>query len=71
MDPISAAAGMTAASRRFEASAGRVARMDVEPGVDLAREALELIGAKAQFKASAQLVRVADEMLGALLDIKA
>lgn len=73
MDPITAARyGMMSATRRFEASAERVARMgDSETSdVDLGAEVVEQVKAKRQFTASAEIVRIADEMWDALLHIQ-
>lgn len=73
MDPIATAQyGMLAASRRFEASANRVAQMGV-PGrqVDMATEIVEQMGAKHQFSANALVIRTAQDMAGELLDIVA
>ena len=71
-----AAAGMFAAADRLSASAQRTAAWSVEEGkaeskVDLAKEAVEQISAKTDFKANAAVAKTADEMMGALLDIKA
>ncbi|MFN3513788.1 MAG: flagellar basal body rod C-terminal domain-containing protein [Phenylobacterium sp.] len=73
MDPIATAAyGMFQASKRFEASALRTAQMgDPEAQVDLVAETVEQIGAKTAFSANAAVVRTADEMNKALLDILA
>jgi flagellar hook protein FlgE len=72
MDPIAIASyGLFAASRRLEASAGRVAGMSMNSDVDLGREMVEQISAKHQFKASINVIKTADEMLGELLDMKA
>ncbi len=73
MDPIATAQyGMLAASRRFEASADRVAQMNV-PGadIDLSTEIVEQITAKHAFSANAAVIRTAQEMAGDLLDIVA
>jgi flagellar hook protein FlgE len=72
MDPISAARyGMLSATRRFEASAERVARMgDENSDVDLGRETIEQLTASNQFVASAEIVRIADRMWDALLDVQ-
>ena len=59
MDPIATAQyGMLAASRRFEASASRVAQMGA-PGaeVDLAAEVVSQITAKHEFSANASATR--------------
>lgn len=80
MDPISIArGGLMAASARFEASAGRTARMgasDPATGaagedVDLASEAVEQVEAKRAFSANLGVIRVADEMWRALIDMQA
>jgi len=71
MDPMSAARyGMMSATRRFDASAERVARSgDPETGsdVDIGGEVVEQVEAKQQFSASAQVIRVADDMWRALI----
>lgn len=73
MDPIATASyGMLAATRRFEASAVRVAQMgDPSADVDLGREIVEQISAKHAFSANAAVARTAQDMLGDLLDIVA
>lgn len=67
------AAGIANAINRFDASAQRTARWGSPAGgdVDLAQEAVEMIGAKAALKANVQVMRTADEMTGVLLDILA
>ncbi len=69
-----AVAGMSAAADRFSASARRTAAWSVDPAkpeqdVDLGHEAVEQISAKTDFKANAAVIKTADEMTGALLDI--
>ena len=66
------AAGMQRAADRFEASASRVARTGtgLDHG-DIASEMVEVLEAKAAFKASTTIVRVADEMTGSAIDILA
>lgn len=69
-----AAAGMTAATDRLSASAQRTAAWGVEQvqgqqKIDLAKEVVEQVSAKTDFKANAAVARTADEMTGALLDI--
>ena len=69
-----AAAGMFAAADRFTASAQRTVAWGAEQTesqqkVDLAHEAVEQVSAKADFKANAAVIRTADEMTGALLDM--
>jgi flagellar hook-associated protein FlgK len=66
------ASGMHRAADRFEASAARVARFGTGLGeVDLATEMVEVMMAETDFKASAKIVRIADEMAGSLIDILA
>lgn len=69
-----AAAGMFAAADRLSASAQRTVAWGVEQAqdqqkTDLAKEAVEQVSAKTDFKANAAVVRTADEMTGALLDM--
>ena len=66
-----AAAGLSAATVRLDASAQRTARWGQDPAVDLAKEAVEQVTAKAAFKANVAVIRAADEMMGELLDILA
>jgi len=64
------AAGLHAATQRFETSAARIARFGTGPEpVDLATEMVTIIEAKADFKAAAKIVGVARDMDRALLDI--
>jgi len=63
-----AAAGVTAASARFEASARRTA---ADPLADLAGETVERIGAEIALKANASVLLTADAMTGTLLDMLA
>ncbi len=58
-------AGMTAASRQFDASAVRTV-----DGGDPATEAVSQISAKTDFEASAKVVQTADQMMGSLLNMK-
>lgn len=68
----SGVAGMHRASDRFEASASRVARYGTGLAeVDIATEMVNVMEAKAQFKASATIVRAADEMAKSTIDILA
>lgn len=72
MDPISTARyGMMAATQRLNASASRVAGMAGDGGVDYASEAVTQIEAKQAFKANASVIKVADQMMQALLDLQA
>jgi flagellar hook protein FlgE len=68
-----AASGLQAAVSRLNASADRTARMGLSQGgdVDLAAESVARIEAGAAFKANVAVIRTADQMTGALLDILA
>ncbi len=67
-----ASSGVQAAFARADASAARTVRFGArEPEPDLAREAVEQVGAKAELRANLAVMRTADQMLGALLDMKA
>jgi hypothetical protein len=71
MNPISTARyGMMAASQQLADSASRVAQMAGGGAGDYATEAVTQIEAKQAFSANAHVVRVADEMWQALLDIQ-
>ena len=71
MDPISIARyGMMAATRQLSASATRVAGMAGDSSVDYASEAVTQIQARQSFKADVAVIRVADEMMQALLDLQ-
>jgi flagellar hook protein FlgE len=68
MDPISVARyGLMAASASLDASAARTAQAG---GVHLAAEAVTQIQARQQFSANLGVIRVADEMWRALIDIQ-
>jgi flagellar hook-associated protein FlgK len=71
MDPISVARyGLMAASASLDASAARTAQAGGDGGVDLAAEAVTQIQARQQFSANLGVIRVADEMWRALIDIQ-
>lgn len=72
MDAISTARyGMLAASRRFEDAASRtVAAASAGADGDLVGGVVDMIQAKTAFAASAKVVRIADQMWDALLDIQ-
>ena len=71
MDPISTARyGIMAAERRFADSAARVARMAGDDSVDYGTEAVQQVTAKQAFTANVQVVKVADQMWQALLDLQ-
>jgi hypothetical protein len=63
-----AAAGMSNALNRFETSARRTASGSLDT---LPQDAVEQMEAKTAFSANVAVARTADEMIGALLDIKA
>jgi len=63
-----AAAGVAAASARFEASARRTA---ADPLADPAGEAVERIAAEVAVAANVSVLRAADDMAGTLLDMLA
>lgn len=66
------ATGMHRASSQLEQSAGRIARIGVEGNdIDISTEMVNVIHAEANFKASAKVVGVAQDMSKALLDILA
>lgn len=66
-----AAAGMSAAANRLDASAQRTAAWEArETDTDLAKEAVEQISAKTDYKANVMVAKTADQMTGALLDMK-
>jgi flagellar hook protein FlgE len=73
MDPISTARyGMMAAQQSLDASAGRVVGMaDPTSGVDYGQEAVSQIEAKQAFSANIGVIKVADEMWNALLNLQA
>jgi flagellar basal body rod protein FlgC len=66
-----AASGLQAAVSRLNASADRTARMGLSQDVDPVHESVERIEAGAAFKANVAVIRTADQMTGALLDILA
>jgi flagellar basal body rod protein FlgC len=63
-----AASGIAAATDRFAASAARTAR---DPLADLPGEIVERVTSEAAFKANVAVMKTADDMYGALLDILA
>ena len=66
-----AAAGMSAAANRLDASAQRTAAWEArETDTDLAKEAVEQISAKTDYKANVMVAKTADQMTGALLDMR-
>jgi len=72
MDPISTARyGMMAAAQQLGASANRIAAMPGDSSIDYATEAVNQIEAKQAFKADVGVIKVADEMWQALLNLQA
>jgi hypothetical protein len=72
MDAIStAAAGMAAASARFDDAAGRLARSGAGDDQAMAQAAVASIQTEAAFAADTKVVKAADQMMGALLDVTA
>ena len=72
MDPISTARyGMMAAAQQLGASGSRVARMAGDSSIDYAAEAVNQLEAKQAFKADVGVIKVADEMWQALLNLQA
>ena len=66
-----AAAGMTAAAHRLTASAERTATWNARASdTDLVKEAVEQVSAKTDFQANIAVLKTADKMTGALLDLK-
>lgn len=63
-----AAGGVAAATARFEQSARRTAQTPLD---NLEAEMVERIEAKTEFSANLAVLRTADDMAGALLDILA
>lgn len=63
-----AAAGIASAFQRFDASAARTAARPLD---DLAGEAVERAQARVAVQANAAVLKTADDMTGALLDILA
>jgi len=61
-----AAAGITAATNRFEASAKRVAQ---DPGADLGSEIVEQKLAGVEVEANIAVLKTADKMTKSILDI--
>jgi len=63
-----AASGIASATARFDASAQRTAR---DPLANLAEETVERIQAETALKANVSVIKTADDMTGALLNILA
>ena len=73
MNPIATAQyGLFAAGQRLASSAERVSRMgDPSADIDLAKEVVEQVSAKQDFRANLAVIRTSNEMTDALLDILA
>jgi hypothetical protein len=70
----SALGGLAAHQRLLEESAGRIARVGRPPPaepVDLPRETVQILVARTGYEANLRTIKVADEMLGTLLDVLA
>jgi hypothetical protein len=70
----SALSGLAAHQRLLEDSARRIARIGRPPPaepVDLARESVQIMVARTGYEANLRTIKVADEMLGTLLDVLA
>jgi flagellar hook-associated protein FlgK len=71
MDPlVTARYGLFAAEHAFEASAVRVASAPADPKVDLGQEMVGMIQAKHAFSANLAVVRFAQDMWKALLELQ-
>jgi flagellar basal body rod protein FlgC len=71
MDPIATARyGLTAATRRFETSATRIAQMGADDTVDVGDEMVGMIEAKHSFEANLTVVRFAQDMWDSLLKLQ-
>ncbi|MBX3485775.1 flagellar basal body rod C-terminal domain-containing protein [Phenylobacterium sp.] len=71
MDPIATARyGLMAASRRFEASAVQIANVRGDDTVDLGKEVVEMVQAKAAFSANISVIRFAQDMWDSLLELQ-
>ena len=68
-----ATSGMSAALRRFDASASAIARQyeAEERELELADEVTNIVTAKAEFQANAAVARTGSKMIGSLVDILA
>jgi flagellar basal body rod protein FlgC len=72
MDAFSIALnGVTAAEARFDADASAIAGTPTVDDASLARSEADAAEAKVDFIANVKVLRAADEMTGALLDIAA
>ncbi|MEO6340195.1 MAG: flagellar basal body rod C-terminal domain-containing protein [Caulobacteraceae bacterium] len=67
-----ALAGMTAATNRFEAGANMTLRSFTPEGsdADMAEGVVAQVSAKHEFEANVRVAKIADEMMGVLLDMK-
>lgn len=62
--------GLLAAEGRFAASAGRIMQAQADESIDLGVEMVEMIEAKHHFSANLKVIRFADDMWRALMDIQ-
>jgi hypothetical protein len=65
-----AQSGIQQALQRFDQSAQRTARMGQDDSIDPAEEAVDQMGDKEAVEANIKVMQVADDMMGALFDIK-
>jgi flagellar basal body rod protein FlgC len=71
MDALSIArGGLSAAERRFEAAATKIAQAPSRGDSDLAEGMVELIQARHHYSANLKVVQFADEMWRSLLEIQ-
>ena len=71
MDPIATARyGLTAATRRFEASAAEIASMGGDETVDVPKAMVEMVQAKAAFSANISVIKFAQDMWDDLLKLQ-
>ena len=68
---VHALKGLMAADRKFGAAASRIVQSPADPQIDLARETVEMVEAKQAFSANVKVIRFADDMWRALMDIQA
>ena len=71
MDPIATARyGLLAAGRQFETAATRIVSAPADESVDLGQELVEVIQARQAFSANIGVIRFAQDMWRALLELQ-
>lgn len=71
MDPIATARyGLMAATQRFEASAVEISKLGGDESVDLGKEMVEMVQAKAAFSANISVIKFARDMWDDLLNLQ-